>query len=294
MCNSAMHKCAMHKCAMSAACGSGNRFELKVKTMKKLLVLSIAALVVLSLESAVWAQGEWGNLKGRIKVEGTVPAATAEEIDKDQAICMKDGVKPLDDNLVVDKDGNLRDVFVMMLLKPGSDPKVHPSYEEKKAKELVLDNVNCRFVPHAIVVRTGQKLTLKNSDDVGHNCHIVTMKNEENVNLAQHGSVDVKLKSADKTPGNVVCDIHKWMDAVVLVRDEPYAAVTDAEGNFVIENLPAGKWTFQFWHKKGGYLAGLTVGKEKTGKRGEIEVEIKNGETFDFGQLLVPAANLNK
>jgi hypothetical protein len=41
-------------------------------------------------------------------------------------------------------------------------------------------------------------------------------------------------------------------------------------------------------------LAGLTVGKEKTGKRGEIEVEIKNGETFDFGQLLVPAANLNK
>jgi hypothetical protein len=114
---------------MSAACGSGNRFELKVKTMKKLLVLSIAALVVLSLESAVWAQGEWGNLKGRIKVEGTVPAATAEEIDKDQAICMKDGVKPLDDNLVVDKDGNLRDVFVMMLLKPGSDPKVHPSYD---------------------------------------------------------------------------------------------------------------------------------------------------------------------
>lgn len=46
--------------------------------------------------------------------------------------------------------------------------------------------------------------------------------------------------------------------------------------------------------QKGGYLAGLAVGKEKTGKRGEVEIEIKNGETFDFGQLIVPAGSLNK
>ncbi|MFN5321554.1 MAG: carboxypeptidase regulatory-like domain-containing protein [Planctomycetota bacterium] len=262
--------------------------------MKKLIGLSLAVWMVLGLGAAVWAQGEWGNLKGRIKVEGAVPAPAAEEIDKDQAACMKDGVKPLDDNLVVDKEGSLRDVFVMMLLKPGSDPKVHPSYDEKKTQQLVLDNVNCRFVPHALVVRAGQAITLKNSDDVGHNCHIVTMKNEENVNLPQHGSVEIKLKAADKTPGNVVCDIHKWMDAVILVRDEPYAAVTDEKGNFLIENLPAGKWTFQFWHKKAGYLSGVSVGKDKTGKRGEVEVEIKNGETFDFGQIVVPAASLNK
>lgn len=246
------------------------------------------------LGAVVWGQDAWGHLAGRIKVSGAVPAPSAEDIDKDQAVCMKDGVKPLDDNLLVDREGYLRDVFVMMLLKPGSNPKIHPSYEARQAQQLVLDNVNCRFVPHALVVRTGQTLTLKNSDDVGHNCHIVTMKNEENVNLPQHGSVEIKLKAADKTPGNVVCDIHKWMDAVVLVRDEPYAAVTDEQGKFLIENLPAGKWTFQFWHKKGGYLSGIPIGSDKTGKRGEVEVEIKAGETFDFGELVVPAASLSK
>jgi hypothetical protein len=81
---------------------------------------------------------------------------------------------------------------------------------------------------------------------------------------------------------------------VILVRDEPYAAVTDDKGGFLIENLPAGKWTFQFWHKKAGYLSGVSVGKEKTGKRGEVEVEIKNGETIDFGEIVVPAASLSK
>ncbi|MFN9750457.1 MAG: hypothetical protein ACK57U_03615 [Planctomycetota bacterium] len=90
--------------------------------MKKLIGLSLAVWMVLGLGAAVWAQGEWGNLKGRIKVEGAVPAPAAEEIDKDQAACMKDGVKPLDDNLVVDKEGSLRDVFVMMLLGSQSPP----------------------------------------------------------------------------------------------------------------------------------------------------------------------------
>jgi plastocyanin len=207
---------------------------------------------------------------------------------------MKDGTAPLDDNLIVGKDGGLKDVFVMMFLKPGSVPAVHPSYDEKKQLTLTLDNLNCRFQPHALFLRTGQNLTMKNSDDVGHNCHIVTMKNEENVNLAQHGSVDVKLKLADKVPGNVVCDIHKWMDAVILVRDEPYASITDADGKFLIENIPSGTWTFQFWHKKGGYLADLQAGSYTVGRRGEIEITIKDGETLDLGQLSIASKSLNK
>lgn len=260
------------------------------------LLKSVSLVVVFALViSPIAAQeGQWGHLKGRIKVEGELPAIPAEAVDKDPNVCMKDGWAPLDDNLVVNKEGYLRDAFVMMFLKPGSVPEVHPSYDEKKQQTLTLDNVNCRFQPHALFLRTGQTLTMKNSDDVGHNCHIITLKNEENVNLSQHGSVDVKLKLAEKVPGNVVCDIHKWMDAVILVRDEPYAAITDADGKFQIENIPAGTWSFQFWHKKGGYLADLQAGSMTVGRRGDIEITISDAKTLDLGELTIASKSLSK
>lgn len=263
--------------------------------MRKIAISWTSFCGLVCLASLGWAQQEWGHLTARIKVSGQIPPAVEESIDKDQAACMKDGQKPLDDNLVVSNDGYLRDVFLMMYFKPGAPaPAVHSSYEAMKNQALVLDNVNCRFVPHALFVRTGQTITMKNSDDVGHNCHIVTIRNEENINLAQHSSVDVKLKESDKTPGNVVCDIHKWMDAVILVRDEPYAAVSGEDGRLSIENIPAGKWTFQLWHKKAGYLADLPVPGGQSGRRGEFDVEIVGGVTLDLGEIVVPAKNLSK
>lgn len=244
---------------------------------------------------SVYSQTEqWGHLKGQFVVSGDLPAISAEAIDKDQGTCMKNGSVPLDDNLVVSKEGGLRDVFVMMLLKPGITPAVHPSYENVAQQSITLDNLECRFVPHALFIRSGQKLTMKNSDDVGHNCHIITMRNEENINLAQHNSVDVVLKSPDKVPGNVVCDIHKWMDGVILVRDEPYVAISTEDGNFAIENVPTGNWTFQFWHKKAGYLAEVQAGSAATGRRGDIEVVIEADKTVDLGKITVPSKLLSK
>lgn len=211
------------------------------------------------------------------------------------SLCLIDGLAPKDDNLIVGKDGALRDVIVMMYFKKGgSKPEVHPSYEKAKAEPVEIDNKNCRFDPHVVFLRTGQPFKLKNSDDVGHNCHITCFNNEENINLAPGGSVEVKLNNAEKTPGNITCDIHKWMDAVVLIRDEPYVSITDDEGKFQINSLPAGTWSFQFWHKKAGYLRQLDVPGHKVGRKGEIEVTIKKDETLDLGKLVLPAKSLRK
>ena len=50
------------------------------------------------------------------------------------------------------------------------------------------------------------------------------------------------LQHSEKVPGEVKCDVHKWMDGVLMVRDNPYVAITDAQGKFQIENIPAGEW----------------------------------------------------
>lgn len=265
--------------------------------MKVCATLAVLAALFFgaTITSVQAADDGWGNLTGTIVVEGELPPIPLEVVDKDKATCLIDGLTPKDDNLVVGKDGGLRDAVVMMYFqRDAPTPAVHPSYESAKAEAVEIDNKNCRFVPHAVFVRTGQPFKLKNTDDVGHNCHITCFNNEENINLSPGGSVEVKLNNAEKTPGNITCDVHKWMDAVILIRDEPYAAITDDEGKFQLNNLPAGTWSFQFWHKKAGYLRQLEIPGFKVGRKGEIEVTIKNGETLDLGKMVFPATSFKK
>ncbi len=237
--------------------------------------------------SATNQEGEWGHLTGRILVTGDLPALELEDISKDQDTCLAGGDAPNDDNLIVGEDGVLKDVFVMMYLKNSEPPAIHPSYEEAKNTPVVIDNSQCRFVPHALFVRTGQTLRMKNSDDVGHNCHVKTFANEKNVNVPVNDQVDVTFTDVDSTPGAIVCDVHPWMDAVLLVRDEPYVTISAEDGTFRIENIPAGEWKFQFWHKKWANMRKLEVEGYDVGRKGEITVTISDGESLDLGDMTI-------
>lgn len=263
-------------------------------SMKKIsLICSIAACTVAFLISNhSFAQDEgWGNLTGRIIVKGEVPEPEALTVDKDAAVCLADEDEILDSSLIVSENGALKDAYVMMYFGRGDDkPKVHPSYEDSAEAKVVIDNKKCRFVPNALFLRTSQTLVMKNSDEVGHNCHVTLFnpENEHNANIPAFDEVEVQCPQPEKTPGPVKCDIHKWMKATMLVRDEPYAAITDAEGQFKIENLPAGKWKFQFWHVRAGYMKDLETDSDieiDQGRRGEFEIEIKSGETVDLGTI---------
>jgi hypothetical protein len=46
------------------------------------------------------------------------------------------------------------------------------------------------------------------------------------------------------------------MQAYLLPLDHPYAAVSGKDGVARLRSLPAGEWTFRFWHEKAGYLKG--------------------------------------
>ena len=207
------------------------------KSIVCLLTLSICTFCVGVFPDCCFAledDGQWGNLTGQIVVVGDKPAIKKETIDKDQSTCLSGKEPPMDDNLLIAKDGGLKDVFVMMYLK-GDKPDVHPSYEESLKSPVVLDNKNCRFQPHALFVRTGQALQLKKQRTMsGTTVTSCCSYSEENINIPTGEHVEVKLNEAEKVPGNVVCDIHKWMDSVLLVRDEPYVAITNASGKFEI------------------------------------------------------------
>lgn len=255
--------------------------------------------VLAATTSFATAQDGWGSLSGQIIVSGDVPENLPEDVkdNPDKAVCLVDGKVPLDDGIVVNDKLQLRDVFVMMYTGRGAKTpeKYHPSFDKQKEVKVTLDNLKCRFVPKSTFARPGQTLILKNSDNIGHNCRIATMEHEHNVNIVKNSQAEVTLgEGSDKIPGEVKCDIHQWMDAVILIRDNPYVAITDAEGKFKIENIPAGDWQFQFWHKKGGYLGTIEIKGYKPDRRGTIETTIKDGENLDLGTLSLPGEALDK
>jgi plastocyanin len=263
-------------------------------------ILLTSMFTFLPSEKSVFGQDQWGHITGQIVVSGDVPENPPEEVkdNKDKAVCLVDGKVPLDDGIVVNGDMQIRDVYVMMYVgkKDTAPEKFHPSYEEKKAEKVTIDNVKCRFVPKAVFARSGQTVVLKNSDDVGHNCRITTIEHGHNVNIVKNSEAEIVLDDlSDRVPGEVKCDMHQWMDGIILIRDNPYVAISDETGKFTIENVPAGDWKFQFWHKKAGYLKTIEVKDFEVDKRrGFIETTIKNGETLDLGVLTLPATALSK
>ena len=145
------------------------------------------------LESAPCAllhADEWGNLTGRVLVDGALEPTPKINPDKDGDYCLAGGHEIFNETVVVGADHGLRDVYVMLYLARGDQPPpVHPSFEALKKKPVTLDNKMCRFEPHAAFVRTGQILTMRNGDQIGHNIH--TLNNDEkNKNVPVGGSVD--------------------------------------------------------------------------------------------------------
>jgi plastocyanin len=212
---------------------------------------------------------EWASLKGRFVFDGDPPAPTEITADKDVEVCGKH--KLVNEELVVSDGKGIANVVLFVRSKGVT---VHPDLEDgSKLDPLVLDNKDCRFQPHVGFVQTGQTLTIKNSDPVGHNSNIATMKNSPSNSLVpSNGSSDVTFSRDEAIPASVTCNIHPWMKAYLVIRPNPYGVVTGADGSFEIENLPVGEeLEFQLWHEKGGYLDEFTLdGKKTSAKRAKL------------------------
>ncbi|MFM7243388.1 MAG: hypothetical protein ACKO40_04325 [Planctomycetaceae bacterium] len=227
---------------------------------------------------------EWATIKGKFVFGGAPPAAGELKADKDVEVCGKH--KLLAEELVVGADKGVANVVVFVRDK---DVKVNPDAAKAAAGAKVeLDNQNCRFEPHVAFVQVGQDLVVKNSDTVGHNSNIATVKNAPSNNLIPAGgSASVKFTSDEAVPAQVTCNIHPWMKGWLVVRPNPYAAVSKADGTFEIKDVPVGEVELQFWHEKAGYIGEMTVGgKAEKASKGRKKVSVVAGGT-DLGEIVL-------
>lgn len=200
------------------------------------------------------AKGGIGMVAGRVIYGGDAPTLqplvkAGDAAAKDSEVCAAHEVP--DESIVVGEESGLANVFIYMRKAPKGMKFDAP------AEPVVLDQKNCRFFPHASVVRVGQTVHVLSDDEIQHNVHTFPNRNQGvNVLISpkDRKGIEVTYKTAESEPFQIKCDIHSWMSAYQIAVDHPFVAVTDANGAFQIEGLPAGKHEFRVWHEKAGFL----------------------------------------
>ena len=234
--------------------------------MRNLTHFVCALLVSVNIASGAG----WGSAEGQVVLDGDVPDVAplvkkGDDTAKDAEVCAAQTV-PNDEMLFDAKTGGVANVFIYM--RRAAD--IHPDLKASKEDKVIFDQKGCRFTPHGLMVRTDQVVVCKSSDGVAHNVNIQPLFNSPSNFIVQPNDsegMEVKMALPESLPVTVKCDIHPWMRAWWLVLDHPYAAITDAQGKFKIENLPEGDNEFRVWHPKTGYIERSYV------------ITVKNGET---------------
>ena len=216
--------------------------------------------------------GNEATLTGSIIASGEAPTERRYDMTADP-ICVKLNVGRygLQDLLI----NNQRVLNTFVYLKSGEPLDTYRW--EVPSSEVLLEHKNCHYSPRILGVRTGQRLSIVNSDPTAHNTHPVPKYNQEwNASQAPGGPPFVKSFSRAEQFIPVKDNMHPWTRAMVGVFDHPFFAVSDEFGNYEIRGLPPGKYKLVAWHE--------TLGEQ------EMEITIIPGEnrkidfTFDLAK----------
>ncbi len=124
------------------------------------------------------------------------------------------------------------------------------------------------FVPRVVVVPVGGSVEFPNQDPVFHNVFSLSGSNRFDLDLYKRPKSGVRVFEHSGLV-RVYCNIHPQMSGFVLVVDGPFWARGTEDGQFVIPDVPAGKWTVKAWHERAGEPLQQAV---TVPERGEVEL----------------------
>lgn len=107
------------------------------------------------------------------------------------------------------------------------------------------------FVPHVLPILVGTTVDFLNNDDVLHNVFSPDACTGK-FNLGSWKKGEIRSKKYDQIGCNsvVLCNVHPEMEGYIVVLQNPYFTVTDINGNFIIKNVPEGKYILKVWNEK--------------------------------------------
>ncbi len=203
-----------------------------------------------------------GAVSGTIHFSGKAPTPIAIDMAQDPA-CGVSRKTPNTTQQYAVHNGRMANVFVYV--RDGLGNRI---YMPTKTPT-VLDQKDCRFMPHVIGAMIGQTVEFRNSDPTVHNVHIIPPDTQDpggfNTSQMPKGSTQ---QHSFRTLGTMIpirCDNHPWMEAFLNVVKNPFFAVSNADGHFEIEGLPPGQYILVAVQEKlGTQMRSIAVESQKT------------------------------
>jgi hypothetical protein len=222
-------------------------------------ILFVAAFAGIALGHEVVEVKDGATIKGVVKFKGTVSADETIAIDRNTDICGKE--QKLNKHII--NDSMVKNVVVFI-----DDPKKGKPIPKDSKVELAIKK--CMVEPLVSIGFVGGNFILRNDDEILHTLQLKLWLEYQlkvsarplkdgatiyNIAFPQKGKVIEKpIKAAHRYQADtgvirVTSNSHTWMRGYVFAFDHPYAAVTDDNGSFVIDNLLPGEYTLKIWHE---------------------------------------------
>lgn len=226
-----------------------------------------------SYEEITVANG--GTITGKVSLAGKEPPALAYSLitNPDTDFCGRISTGTgwrLVDEFQVAPDGGLQNTVVF--LEGISQGKPFP--QQIAAKVTAED---CLFTPWVSVVQNQQPLHIVNMDPIIHDVQIYETAPfgskvmlhrplrlnpyhpKNRIKDHQHNPGEAMLDKVQFSQGRRIlyleCGFHTYMQSWGVGVDNPYYAITDAEGNFTLPDVPEGVYSLVAWHPgMGGFL----------------------------------------
>jgi len=244
---------------------------------------SLVAIIAIGLSQVGDAiGGEWGDITGRIVLTGKLPPVVDLVAAGDPRLKGCGLTNIVDESLIVDPDSHgIADVFIYIKQIP---TVIHPDLVATPKEPLQITIEDCRFTPRTLLLRTGQQVQVESNDPIPHQPQLFYLKNRQrggSIILDEEAPTPLPGTPAEQTeplPTRLSCSTQPYMEGWCLVSDHPYNAITDTDGSFRIDKLPAGEQTLTIWHSRTGYIVKeLKVSVPPSGviELGDIEVAVE-------------------
>jgi plastocyanin len=198
--------------------------------------VALAAVAVFAVSAALPAFGsrlstsaKTGSIRGRVDVR----VGPSADVRPDPASLGMGGLR--------DSQDRRRSVVYL-------EPAPRGAFDVASDRHARMDQRNERFIPHVLAVIAGTWVDFPNGDRTYHNVFSLSKTKEFNLGRYAAGhSASIKFDQ----PGvvRVFCEIHSHMNAFILVFGHRFFAMTDDEGRYRIDGVPAGTYNLLVWNE---------------------------------------------
>lgn len=107
----------------------------------------------------------------------------------------------------------------------------------------LMDQQSKQFIPNVLLVRPGQPVEFRNSEDMPHNVSVTRRGSGTEVFNVGTEPRQQHVHTFDRVGQfDVLCDIHEGMSAIVIVANGPVTTIAEDDGRFSFPNVSFGSY----------------------------------------------------